>query len=75
MRALIFGAVALLLIGSGGGWLIKHRKDGAEIALVNSQNQDLESRNSQLVASNARYAIDIEGMRKGVAVGSRRCST
>ena len=38
MFGLILGAVALLVIGFGGGWGVKHWKDGAEIALVNSQN-------------------------------------
>lgn len=34
MQALIFGAVSLLMIGFGGGWLIKGWKNGAEVALA-----------------------------------------
>lgn len=68
MLGLIIGAVALILVGFGGGWGVKDWKDGAQIALVNSQKAALESRNGQLVASNDRCATDIEGVRKGVAV-------
>lgn len=45
MGGILFGAVALLLAGLGGGWLIKDYKDGAEVALINSQKDALKVRN------------------------------
>ena len=47
---------------------MKHWKDGAAIALVNSQKAALESRNSILETANGNCAIDIEGVRYGVAI-------
>ncbi|SCX77179.1 hypothetical protein [Nitrosospira sp. Nsp13] len=68
MPALIFGAVALLLVGFGGGWGLKGWKDGAEVTLVNSQKDAIKVRNDVLVSENAQCVIDIEGVRNGVAV-------
>lgn len=64
-------AIALLiaaLIGFGSGWGVKGWKDGAEVALVNSQKDALKVRNDVLVSENAQCVIDIEGVRNGVAV-------
>ena len=47
---------------------MKHWKDGAEIALVNSQKAALEFRNSILETANGNCAIDIEGVRNSVAI-------
>ena len=68
MLGLIAGAIALLFVGFAGGWSIKGWKAGAEIALVNSQKAALESRNSILETANGNCAMDIEGVRNGVAV-------
>lgn len=64
--------IAIILIafsvGFGGGWVVKNWKDGAEIALVNSQKADLESQNSILVTANTNCATDIEGVKSAVGV-------
>jgi hypothetical protein len=46
-----------VLVGFGGDWSVKHWKDGAEIALVNSQKAALESRNSILETANGNKYV------------------
>lgn len=68
MPALIFGAITLIVIGFGGGWLIKDWRDGAEVVLAVAAKEKVESRNAILEAANTSCATDIEGVRNGVAV-------
>lgn len=68
MPALIFGAITLIVIGFGGGWLIKDWKDGAKVVLAVAAKEKVESRNAILEAANTNCPTDIEGVKKGVAV-------
>lgn len=61
-------AAVLLSIGAVGGWAIKSWKDGAEVAHIESKNARLESRISILETANGNCAMDIEGVRNGVAI-------
>lgn len=61
-------AAIIFAVGAGSGWAVKSWKDGAQIALVNSQKDELESRNAILETANGNCATDIEGVKKGVAV-------
>lgn len=58
MQAIIFGAVALLATGIGGGWLIKDWEDGAQIALIKSEERDLESRNARPSSRSKRIMFE-----------------
>jgi hypothetical protein len=65
-----FWAIILLtfLGGAGSGWLVKHWKDGAEIALIKSEKQTLTDRNAILENANGQCQTDIAGVRQGVKV-------
>lgn len=64
--ALILGlAVA---IGFGSGWGVKGWKDEAQIAQVNTQKAALVSRMAIVDAANVRCAIDVEGVKKSMAI-------
>ena len=68
MPALIFGAVSLLMVGFGSGWLIKDWKDGADVALAVVAKEKVESRNAILEAANTNCATDIKGVKSAVGV-------
>lgn len=61
-------AVVIALVGFSGGWVVKDWKDGAEVAIVKSDNRSLKERNDVLAAANGQCVTDIEGVRKGVQV-------
>lgn len=60
--------LAAVLVGVGGGWGVKHWKDGAEIAQVNSEKSALESQNSILQTANSDCATDIQDVKKQVQI-------
>jgi hypothetical protein len=61
--ALIGIIIASLLVGFGGGWVIKGWEDSAELAMVKSDNNKLSDRNSYLVNANDRCKVDIESVK------------
>lgn len=67
-EAIGIAIVISLLVGFGGGWGVKGWKDGAGIALANSEKAAVESKNAILVTANGNCATDIDGVKKGVAV-------
>lgn len=63
---MLWAILASLVIGVGGGWLVKDWKDGARIALIKSEKQSLKERNDTLVASNGQCETDVEAVRQSV---------
>lgn len=60
--------VAAVLIGMGTGWGVKGWKDGARIAQITADRDGVKSDNAILAAANSNCAVDIESIKKGVAV-------
>ena len=59
--------IVIFAVGAGSGWAVKDWKDGAQIALIESEKQSLKERNETLVVSNGQCKTDIEAVRQSVA--------
>lgn len=66
ITAIIIAVVSALSFA--GGWGVKGWKDGAAVANIEKKNESLESRNSILQTANSNCAVDIDGVKKGVAI-------
>jgi hypothetical protein len=63
---MLYPILISLVIGCAAAWLVKNWKDGAEIALYSSQQNDVEARNAILVGANRRCETNIEAVRSGI---------
>ena len=59
----IIGAVALFVVGFGGGWTVNGRQHRPEMRMSSHRMKRLNRAMRSLVAANDRCATDIDGIR------------
>jgi hypothetical protein len=63
---MLYPILISLVICGAAAWLVKDWKDATEIALIRSQKNDVEARNSILVGANQRCETNIVAVRSGI---------
>jgi hypothetical protein len=64
--ALIIAFLAVFAVGNISGGVIMHWKNGAQIAIITSEKQALESQNDILTAANQECANNVVAVQSGV---------